>query len=433
VKRAASAQRTTFLERALWLTIAAFTLIIPAYVSPHADNVFRLPKELLLRAEGVVVAAIVAMMLIWQPRRLRSLLLDRVTATALGACAVATLLSAALSTNRAISVRSVGYVLACIVVFWATYIAVGRQSVRRAVLIGAAAAIANALLAITQRLDWFNPFEFENLLMQRMRTTAFIGNPNDVGASLAVSLVVVTALAILNRSAIAAGAALLLFSGVLAADALTAILAVAAALAGMLLLASRRAGLRTIAAIVLLSMATVAVYPPLRTRMNAMAAAARARDYDALTSHRIVGFLVALKIFGDHPVTGAGPGTFKWLYLPYRLQVESEYPRLYLKIVQNVAEVHSDHLQILAEEGALGYGAMLFAAVALGSRSWILRKRNGELDERAKFVHVAALPLAVCFLVLAVAGFPLELAAVTTPLLFFAACILRWSHDATAD
>ena len=416
----------------MWLAVAAFTIIIPLYISPPADNVFRLPKELLLRAEAVVIAAILATMLIWEPRRLRSLLLDRVPGMALGACAAATLLSAALSTNRAISVRSIGYVLAWIVVFWGTYIAAGRQSARRAVFVGAAAAFVNAPLAIAQRLDWFNPFKFEDTLMHRMRTTAFVGNPNDVGALLAVCLIAVVALAIINRSAIAAGVAVLLFAGVLAADALTAILAVAAALAVMLLLASRRVGLSTIAAMVLLSIATVAVYPPLRARMNAIAAAARARDYDALTAHRIVGYLVALKIFGDHPIAGAGPGTFKWHYLPYRMQVESEHPELYMKISENLGEVHSDHLQVLAEEGILGYGAMLFAVVALGSRSWILRKKNDEQDEHAKFARLAALPLAVCFLMLAASGFPLELSAVMAPLLFLAACMFRWGHDATA-
>ena len=164
-----------------------------------------------------------------------------------------------------------------------------------------------------------------------------------------------------------------------------------------------------------------------------MATAARARDYDALTSHRIVPFLAAIEIFRDHPLVGAGPGTFKWLYLPYRLRVEAAHPSLYLKTIENVGEVHSDQLQVLAEEGLMGYAAFLVAMIALGSRTLAIKKENGEQNERAQFVRLASPPLAVCFFLLAATGFPLELSAVMMPFLFFAATLFRWSADANVS
>jgi len=98
-------------------------------------------------------------------------------------------------------------------------------------------------------------------------------------------------------------------------------------------------------------------------------------------------------------------------------------------MLDNLGEVHSDQLQLLAEEGLLGYAAMLVGVAALGSRSLRRTAEDQELDERTKFVRLAAMPLAIGFLALAATGFPLELAAVKTPLLFFAACIFAWSSD----
>jgi O-antigen ligase len=418
---------------ALWLTVALFTIVIPLYVSPHADNVFRLPKDLLVRAEAICILAIVALMLIRQPDRWRDFRIDRRTGLALGSVVVAMIIATVFSTNRSISIRSASEVVASMVAFWGAYIVAGNLNLPRAILVGSASAIPNAVLAISQRLDWFNPFEFPEWLPHRMRITAFIGNPNDVGASLAVCFIPVAVAALHRRNPAYIATAAVVLCGVLASDAATAMLAVSLGLAVVVLTASRRVRLPVIAAMVLIGAATVLLFPPLRARGRALIASARARDYDALTSHRIVPFLVALKIFEDHPLTGAGPGTFKWLYLPYRLRVEADYPSFYLKSTENVGAVHSDHLQILAEEGLIGYAALWIAVVTISSRWWMLRKANGEQDERAKFVHLAALPLAICFLMLAATGFPLELAAVTTPLLFFVACLSRWSNDAKAS
>ena len=196
-------------------------------------------------------------------------------------------------------------------------------------------------------------------------------------------------------------------------------------------LASRRA-LLSVGIIALAFVSLVATLPALRARAALYTAAARARDYDLLTDHRIVGYMTAWMIFRDHPLTGAGPGTFKWHYLPYRLQVEAHHPEYYLKMNESLGEVHSDHLQVLSEEGAIGYTCMLIAVLVLGSRSLALKSENGEEDERRAYVRLCALPLAVCFVALAAAGFPLELAAVTSPLLFFARALMRWSHDAAA-
>ena len=424
---------SSVLHRVLWITVAGFAIAIPLYVSPHAEDTFRLPKELLLRAEAVAVASSIVIAAIWQKLKLRSLFFDRVTGMVLAVCAVAAASSTALSANRAISVRSMIYVAACILTFWAVYIAAYRKNLDKVVLIGAAAGMLNAPLAIAQRLEWFSPFQFEGSLPLQMRITALVGNSNDVGASLAVCLIPVAVLAVMRRRLLVIVAASVLLGGVIAANALTALLAVAVGLAFLVLLASRRIGWRILIALIVVGLATVIIPLPLRARLHAMATAARARDYDALTSHRIVPFLAAIEIFRDHPLVGAGPGTFKWLYLPYRLRVEAAHPSLYLKTIENVGEVHSDQLQVLAEEGLMGYAAFLVAMIALGSRTLAIKKENGEQNERAQFVRLASPPLAVCFFLLAATGFPLELSAVMMPFLFFAGTLFRWSADANVS
>jgi hypothetical protein len=429
-KRSSTAASPFTLEKLLWPFVAVFSAAIPLFVSFRGAETFREPKELIVRAAAIAVLAVAGIAIVWQPARWRELVLDRVTATAVAASAFVAVLAFATSTNRPLSARSIAYTFTLLVMFWAAYVAVRSRSVDKALLIGAAASVVNTLLAIAQRLDIYNPFDFPAEVPHRMRTTALIGNPNDVGASLAVCFIVILAYALVSRCWIFTAIAALLFAGVVASDALTAMIAIGLATVVMMFLVSRRAGFLALGALVPIALAVILVVPTLRVRMSAIAGAVRSRDYDTLTSHRVVGFLTAFKIFEDHPIAGAGPGTFKWLYLPYRIRVEADHPELYLKMLENLGEVHSDHLQVLAEEGLLGYAALLVGAGALASRSW---KTNRKPDERSRFVRLAALPLAVCFVMLAAAGFPLELAAVMTPLLFFAACLFAWSHhDASA-
>ncbi|HKB79922.1 MAG TPA: O-antigen ligase family protein, partial [Thermoanaerobaculia bacterium] len=326
-------------QRVLWWIAAAFVVVIPLYVSPRADDVFRLPKELLLRAEGILIVAVVAASVIWQPREFRDFLFDRVTGLGVAACAFATVIATALSTNRAISAISAAYVLSCIVAFWGVYIGAAGRSLTAVVVVGSAAGIVNALIAIVQRLGWWNPFQFDPSISDRMQITALVGNPNDTGASLAVCFVALAAFVCIKRRAVPAGTALLLLIGVVASDALTAMLAVAAAGAVLAVLASRLA-LLSVGIIALAFVSLVATLPALRARAALYTAAARARDYDLLTDHRIVGYMTAWMIFRDHPLTGAGPGTFKWHYLPYRLQVEAHHPEYYLKMNESLGEVH---------------------------------------------------------------------------------------------
>src|SRR5436305_1311084 len=122
--RPSTTARTFGLERALWPAVAVFSAIIPLIVSPNASDVFREPKELFVRAAAIVFLAVVALILVWQPRLLRALRLDRLTATAVAIVAAATAIAFLASTNRLLSERAIAYCVPLLILFWATFVAV---------------------------------------------------------------------------------------------------------------------------------------------------------------------------------------------------------------------------------------------------------------------------------------------------------------------
>jgi O-antigen ligase len=426
-----STEQTSWPSHARWWIVAAFAIVVPLFISLQGDDTFRLPKELLIRAEAILLAALILASFIRGDNPLRAILRDRLTSIAVASVIVAGILATLFSTNRAISIAALGYALSLVIVFGAMYETAADRSLSSVIAIGVGPAVLNAFLAIGQRVHWWSIFTFPAAIPPRERATALIGNPNEVGACLAVCAVAMIAFAIVSRNLIGFALAALLLIGVVVADALTALIAIIVTGVVIAWMLPRRAAAITTAALGALALAGFLFLPPLRTRVQTLVNAVRTQDYDRLTSHRAIAFVSAWQMFRDHPLAGAGPGTFKFHYLPYRLRIEMEHPNYYLKFVQNMGEVHNDHLQVLAEEGALGFGSLLLCVFVLGSRSFAMRKAAAT-DIRARFVYFAAFPLVVCWALLALGAFPLELPAVMTPLLFFAAYILRRSHDAAA-
>jgi O-antigen ligase len=420
--------RSRFFQRMVWWVAAVPTLLIPLYVSPAGEDLFRMPKELVFRAEAIILGVLLLAATLLGEIKVRTLSRDRTTTLLLISSSAVALLTVALSTNVAISARSFAYFATCAITFLGTYLAVGPQSLRSVVFVGIGSGVPNALLALVQRIGWWNPFDFPAEIPQRMRITALIGNPNDVGAYLAICCVVGMAYAIASRKLSAILATVLLLAGVFASDALTAIGAVLAAMLTMAFGTSRRLALVLTTLVIVVGLASLTGLPSLRARAVTLATAFRTHDYFTLTTDRIVSFTAAWTMFHDHPVTGVGPGTFKWHYLPYRLRVIEHHPQFYLKNLQNFGEVHSDHLQILAEEGIVGYAVFALILGVLGWQS-LAPADEAKASDRTRFIRLLSLPLAVAIAILAVTGFPLELSAVTSCLVFFMACIRRWSSD----
>ena len=129
-------------------------------------------------------------------------------------------------------------------------------------------------------------------------------------------------------------------------------------------------------------------------------------------------------MFTDHPLTGVGPGAFAWHYYDYKIRAEQRVPSLRLAYHRgsNAGEAHNDHLQVLAEGGVLGYAAFAAVMIALGSLSF-------RAPKTATFARRLALPLAIYWVVLSLAQFPLETTVVRSLLVHLAALCVAWRES----
>jgi O-antigen ligase len=152
------------------------------------------------------------------------------------------------------------------------------------------------------------------------------------------------------------------------------------------------------------------------------------RNWDTVTSGRVLPYLAAGYMFRDHPIMGVGPGCFKWEYFPYKVKINALYSKLVVGWGINFGEVHNDHLQVLAETGLPGYAIFIAAAVLLGAAS-LRPVHNPAPSAEARFSRLASLPLVAGFLIAALGQFPLELAATNTVNLFLFALCCAWRPD----
>lgn len=420
-----AAERTPLTARS-WLTgiVALFALLLPLVMSRNGEDSFRLPKELALRAEAIALAA--ALIVAWAMRRydlgpleLRSKWLA-LTALICGWVAVAGIFS----TNHILSAFSVARIVALAVVFVVTVLVMrGRPAPFAALIL--APAVVNCIAYLLQELDRW-PF-WENVAGEKhLSRTGFIGNPNDVGSYLIAPAVVAAALALSQRKfrAAWAAAALLIAATTFVTQTVAAMGALVVALvvmAGLWLRSWPKFGAALLAIAVAAAIA-VSLYSPLRERVVVMRQALAHRDYETLSASRTVPFLAAASMAADHPLFGVGPGCFSYNYLGYKIRLQQRHRWIFgpNKALDNFGETHNDHLQTMAETGFPGYALLLAALVLLGSGS-LPRAAGGN-----EYVRLAALPLAAGFFVLALAQFPLEIAAPAHAFLWAAASVAAW-------
>jgi O-antigen ligase len=290
-------------------------------------------------------------------------------------------------------------------------------------------ACLNAVLVLIEEGGLWMPFGEQRGFAHHLQCSALIGNPNEIGGYLgAATLGCVAAIASRRWSPRYAIVALLLASALIASQSLTAVTAFAAAGLAMLAMASWRRALAAAMAAIVIAALLIAFVAPLRKRAGNIVRWTRMGEYNALATERFTPFLAAWAMFEQHPLLGVGPGAFSWQYYDFKIAVEQRHPslrRAYNRGV-NFGEVHNDHLQVLAEGGVVGYAAFGMLLAALGALSFVAR---GDADDsRQRFVRQLALPLAVFWLVLSVAQFPLETTVVRSLLVHLAALCAGWRN-----
>lgn len=428
-RAAGSGQKTTRLDLVVRVPIIAAFLFGPFVVSGGLDS-FRLPKELFFEASAILAAGALAIQFLFEGAALRRRLKAVRWEMLLVGCAVLwTAVATALSTNRVISAESLLWVASAATLFVATVIAAQTWKVETATSIVLLPALLNAVTAVLQRLDIWSPVRgLDQSLSLRYRTTAFIGNADDLGAYLVPPLLMALALGSVTRGRPRVAwfsTAVIVGAGILASGSFGAIISVIAGAAAMVVLAGGKQKLRMAVLGLVVALAAFAIVKPLRDRLISTLFAIRHADYMTVTSNRVPAFMSAWTMFRSRPLIGLGPGTFHWWYMPYKMELNRKYPELTDAARENFGEAHNDHLEVLAVAGLPGYVIFISGMARLGRLS-LRGKTTGRLA--TDVARVCALPLSLAVFILALTQFPLELAVPLGAILQSAALCVAWGQ-----
>lgn len=435
IEKSVGAERTPRLAAAEWVVLAvlaAGALVIPTILSNGMDP-FRLPKELIFRAEAIVLLALAILRATSQPR---TWTFARRPEFLLAAAIVCwSVITTAASTNQQLSIDSLITVLGAAVIFIATCLAAQTTPII-AVDVLMIACCANAIIVILQELKIWTPFLPSPETATHYGSVALLGNANDVGTYLVTPAVAAIVLAVTApgiRRWIYAAIGMLLVAGLAASGTRTALGALLAALIVFAVGHSRRAVLAVAAILVMLTLVVLSPSTSLGRGVRQLTDAVAHRDYQHLFSERLPPFLAAIDMTRDHPLLGVGPGCFKYHYMAYRVALRGRYPGKWTRgYPMNWGEVHNDHLQVAAETGLPGY-VLFLAAIGIGSGivGRIRRGPNAEAPEAA-FARALRWPLATAVFVICLAQFPLELAAPRLMILTLGALCVTWNRDDVA-
>ena len=245
---------------------------------------------------------------------------------------------------------------------------------------------------------------------ERFHAVALLGNPGDVGAALVLPAIILAAGVVdgarsrASRSVQLAGLALVIL-GLGAAEALTPLIAIAAAAVPLLAFRLRRNNV-LVSGLVIAALAALLVVGA-AARYRKMAAKPGKASVSAAITERDIGFRSSAEMVRARPLLGEGPGNFSNAFVPSRLRAEERAGR---RLVHSSPSSHFEnaHNEWLTFAAECGLPAALLAALAAGALAFLLaRKREALL-----------LSLVVSLGVLGLASFPSRLAAVAGPASF---------------
>lgn len=405
---------------------------MPLIAVPNGLDPFRVPKELMLRAGGMLMLVLWA----WRAfdRNSGREKLPRWHALLLAAIVGWAAVAAVFASNKAHAAFALLWILSGVLLFLTAFHAVQRRSVLAVAAVALAAPLVNALMAIAEVAFRWYPFPIEE---HTARAIGLQGNANDLGALLAPAVIFALAIAVAVRRLRWAAllCALVLGAGIAASLTLTAMIAIAVGATTIFIVHSVRRGIVAAVLVAVLMGGVVFAYAPLRARFTAAAERIRAGRVDEAMSNRLTPALVAWRMSVANPVTGVGPGCFAWEYFPFKIETEQRYRRLLgLDLVEpgysryastiNFGEAHNEFMEVLAEGGwpALVILIASLAVVAAGSR------RSPSTDERAVVARYLSAPFAATAALLFAGGFPLQVGGSYVVILFIAATAVAWAR-----
>jgi O-antigen ligase len=407
----------------LWVLVAAIVLVTPLAMVPGSFDVFRLPKDVALFTLSLLLLAMGIAGALMSDEIARTL---NVRSPALLVALAATAWTGVVSITSLRPTMSLWKPLTAVsfATFFAAALILGAKRGLPALGLVFIPAALNAIVALLQSTRLWFPWAVDPRMPQRMRTTGFIGNPNDLGSYLLLPAIAAIAAAIVwpKQKWLFALAALLLV-GIASAQSVTPVLAAVAGLFALTVTGGTRR-LRIAAIVASLTLVALAfAHPASRARFDRLQRAASKGQLPELTSFRVMPAATALRMFRERPLLGVGPGTFSATYMTEKVKVDETFPQWIRPRNETFGQVHNDHLQVLAEAGVPGY---LIFLTALGLFGAITFQKQTSTDPRARFARLFAFPAAFAFAVLALAQFPLQLTSPMVPALFFAALCFAW-------
>lgn len=417
------------MERWRELTMLALVVIgaaaLPLVFRRDPADMFRLPKNILLRGEAILIVFVTLASLVLGAPIPRIKWRQPWVLLPLAVLAIVAILTLT-STNRELSVSALASATATAIVFFAT-VSVARARGWILAAVPLATAVINAILVMLEELNLWMPFGEQSNIPHHVQCNALIGNPNELGGYLGIAALAAIAIVVARgRETRSITVASILAVALLFSQTLTAIIAFAAAIFCLMALSSWRNALRAAAVVAAAAVLLIALVAPFRVRATYTMYWIRTGKYNAIATERFTPFVAAWTMFTEHPLTGAGPGAFAWQYFDHKLAAEVRYPALRETFNRgvNYGEVHNDHLQTLAEGGVIGYASFLGLLAAFGFLSFTIPRDAS--DPRLRFARQLAMPLAIFCVVFSLAQFPLETTAVRSLLVHFAALCIGW-------
>jgi O-antigen ligase len=402
----------------LWLLV----LVVPLLFSPTAKDAFRLPKSmaagwLALASLGFFAlevrnAGTIRWSDLWSRPAVRIVLPILALATASFAFT-----AHPLHAREGLADLWIG---AAALVGWS--LALEPRRLERLLLGLLVPATLLAALGIVQYHGIYRPFGFSGTSYDpRLAVTSLVGNPGDLGAFLVLPCLIAQQTVFLRRGRMrvlaAVALAVCLYAMVLTQTLAALIaLAVGSALLWAFLLPRRQVLLLFGGSAALVLVLALAV-APLRERIAAKAAEARAGNWNSVLTGRLDGWNAALWMIREHPWTGVGQGAYRPEFVPAMNELLDQGYQMYPQHVQPVfANAHNEYLEAVADWGLLAIAVLAWGLWVLAG---MLRRAREEPGQALAWAGVSALA------VLALVYFPFRIALLAFPALLFLSWVLR--------
>ena len=437
---------------AAWLLTAGAVLLVPLIAVPNGLDPFRVPKELMLRAFGMLLLVYWA----WRAfdRESETEKLPRRHLLVLAAICGWSVFAALFASHKIHAAFALLWIFSGVLLFLTAFHAVQRRSLMAVAAVALVPPLINAALAIAEMSTGWYPFLVDH---NPGRAIGLQGNANDLGALLAPSVIFALAIAAAVRRLrwAALACVVVLALGIVASQTLTSTIAVIGGIAAMIIVHFGRRGVIAAIGVAILIGIFAYVYSPLRARIANVGTRLQSGQLEEAMSNRLTPWLVAWRMSAANPVMGVGPGGFAWDYFPYKIETEQRYFRFlgldrvrpgfsrYASTI-NYGEAHNEFLEVLAEAGwpalAILVAALLVIATSsrAKSRDPLPSAREGDAstslgmtrvaDERAAVARYLSVPFAVTAALSFAGGFPMQIAGSYVLLIFITAIAVGWAR-----